>query len=142
MKRKGQRPSRWRRTAVAAGATLALGTASLGAAAPAHALPWSSHVDVWGFASCTTGVWGTANVPAKAIWMYVAKTGEIEQSSVNGWTSYFSTDLHTIPSGGSPVQIWVYCAVIGSQPGWRYAGTTSITRPWTSDYSGPWFVWE
>jgi hypothetical protein len=111
---------------------------TVGLASPANAWPWSSHVTMYGVAECKTGA---TSAPAQYIWARVDRTGEVEENSVSRWTEYFSLGLNTIPSNGSGVSVWVYCALPGLSAGWRYAGDAWVGRPWASAFSGPWVVW-
>jgi hypothetical protein len=130
-------PARWRRRFGALLATLAIVVASLGTSAPAQAWVWSPSVNIVGFASCQTP--GFADSAAQGTWLYVYSTGETSYQNV-GWSSYWEGHLHTIPSSGSWVAVWVYCNGIGLSNGWHFSRYVWVTRPMLGAAIGPyWF---
>lgn len=76
-----------------------LAVATLLPSSSAQAWSWSPNVTVMGFAACNTGT-PAIPPPARATWVYVYASGEVEQQSVN-WIGYWEAHLRTVPSGGS-----------------------------------------
>lgn len=107
-----------RRGVVGVAATLLAAMATVGLASPAQAWSWSPVVDVIGFASCKTVPYAL-DTPAIATWVYVHSTGEIAEQQVN-WVGYWDAHLKTIPPKGSWALVWIYCAVAGTAPKWRF----------------------
>lgn len=134
---RGTRPSRWRRLIGWLFVAALAGILSVASAPQAQAWPWSSNVNVMGFAGCRS-VSNALDVPAQATWVYLYSTGEVEQQSVS-WTEYWEAHLHSVPAAGSWAAVWEYCAVPGTQPGWRFAQYIWVTRPWVGSYIGPYW---
>jgi hypothetical protein len=135
-------PARLRKTRRVRRALAAVVVAAAVAAAPltnassAKASVWDPHVTLWGYAACHPAplAW---EVAAQDVWFYVEATGEREEATVNKWSEFFSVTLNTIPSGGSWVQVFEYCNMPGSTPGWRLVRDQWVSRPWVTDFSGP-----
>jgi hypothetical protein len=107
-------------------------------ASTASAAPGNQQVDLGGYAECSTGTWSLP-VPARQTWVYVEDTGERELQNAR-WDGENTARLHTIGYGGSGVQVFIYCAVPGQTPGWRYAEQLFVDEPTVGTYDGP--HWE
>lgn len=117
-----------RRGLVGVAVTLLSAVATVGLADPAQAWTGSADVDLFGFASCKT-VPNAMDIMPRATWVYVHSTGETAEQPVNYWTAFWEAHLHTIPSQGSLVDLWIHCDVPGIGPEWRFVRTTFVSRP-------------
>lgn len=104
----------------------------------ASASTGDQHVDLGGYAECSTGTWSLP-VPAQQTWVYVESTGERELQNAT-WDGENVAHLDSIGFYGSWVQVFIYCAVPGQTPGWRYADHLYVNEPTVGIYDGP--HWE
>lgn len=111
----------------------------LSTSSPAQAWSGDAGVTVDGFATCDTGTWA-AETPAQAVWIDLADTGDIEQVSVDQLTQYFEVRFNDVPSSGSWADVWIYCAPPGVEPGWRFAYSAWVSRPWIGTTALPLWV--
>jgi len=117
-----------RRTLITAAAvSLSAAATVMPPASPAQAWTWSPRVDLVGYATCKT-VPHALDTAATSTWVYVYKTGEIAQQSASLF-GVWEAHLKTIPPEGSWAAVWIYCAVPGTEPGWRFARDVYVGRP-------------
>jgi hypothetical protein len=126
-----------RRSLVAAAAVAAI-TLPVLTASSASASIGDQHVDLGGYAECSTGTWSLP-VPAQQTWVYVESTGERELQNAS-WDGENTAHLDSIGFYGSWVQVFVYCVLPGQTPGWRYADRLFVNEPTVGTYDGP--HWE
>jgi hypothetical protein len=123
------------------GAAVALSTIAVVSAAPlAQAWPWSPDVSLVGIATCKT-VPNALDTAAISTRVDVHETREFAEQSAN-WIGYWEAHLTTIPREGSWASVWIYCAVPGNEPAWRFAGNVFVEPPPVdgTESSAP-FVW-
>jgi hypothetical protein len=96
----------------------------------AYAWPSSGTVTVYGLANCNTGVKQAARKVR-----FQAGTGEARDGTVNNLAGgYVSVTFKNVPSGGTPLNAYVYCGFPdNAQSPARWGRQFRLTRPAVGD---------
>ena len=93
----------------------------------ANAWTGSSHVHLWGVASCNTSY----PVPTSRVRVQAAN-GEAHDASANTLTGYYAMDFNNVPSKGESAVAYVYCGLSPQAP--TYGNQIMLSRPGVTDW--------